>query len=63
MALINEFFQSRTADPKTSLGTHWEPGRKILDNHFLDIPDADKLVPGAFSAFERIYFTGEPLHL
>ncbi|KAJ7210176.1 S-adenosyl-L-methionine-dependent methyltransferase [Mycena pura] len=28
---------SQGTDPATSLGPHWEPGRRILDNHFLDI--------------------------
>ncbi|KAJ7771208.1 S-adenosyl-L-methionine-dependent methyltransferase [Mycena olivaceomarginata] len=28
---------SQGTDPATSLGPHWEPKRKILDNHFLDV--------------------------
>ncbi|KAJ7916156.1 S-adenosyl-L-methionine-dependent methyltransferase [Mycena leptocephala] len=34
--LISAYAQG--TDPATSLGPHWEqPGRKILDNHFLDV--------------------------
>jgi hypothetical protein len=46
-------------DPKTSLGPHWQqPGRSILDNHMLAVPDASSVVPGAFTEFERIFFAG-----
>lgn len=50
---------SRGSDPETSLGPHWEqPGRSILDDHFLAIPYPDAVVPGKFRDFERVYFTG-----
>jgi len=45
---------ARGTDPATSLGPHWEPGRKILDNHFLDIT-----APAAgWTDFTRIFYTG-----
>ncbi|KAJ7723273.1 S-adenosyl-L-methionine-dependent methyltransferase [Mycena maculata] len=41
-------------DPATSLGPHWEPGRKILDNHFLGV-DA----PAAgWTGLTRVFYTG-----
>ncbi|TDL15182.1 S-adenosyl-L-methionine-dependent methyltransferase [Rickenella mellea] len=55
---IHEFFQGK--DPKTSLGPYWEqPGRSILDNHFLDLPKATDVVPDAFQDAEFIYYTGD----
>ncbi|KAH9940649.1 S-adenosyl-L-methionine-dependent methyltransferase [Amylocystis lapponica] len=52
--LIHAYAQG--ADPRDSIGPHWEqPGRTILDNHLQAIPDAPR---GAFSACERVYFTG-----
>ncbi|KAI0795021.1 S-adenosyl-L-methionine-dependent methyltransferase [Abortiporus biennis] len=56
-SLIHEYSQG--SDPETSLGPHWErPGRTIVDNHLIDIPDPTEIVPGAFKDVERIYFTG-----
>ncbi|GJE92486.1 S-adenosyl-L-methionine-dependent methyltransferase [Phanerochaete sordida] len=56
--LINDYSQG--ADPETSLGPHWErPGRTILDEHLVAIPDPEAVVPGKFQDFERIYFTGD----
>lgn len=55
--LINEFMQG--SDPKNSIGPYWErPGRTILDNHLVDIPDPAQVIPGKFSAFERVFFSG-----
>ncbi|EKM53279.1 uncharacterized protein PHACADRAFT_259518 [Phanerochaete carnosa HHB-10118-sp] len=55
--LINEYSQGE--DPERSLGPHWErPGRTILDNHLIAIPDPESVVHGRFQDFERIYFTG-----
>ncbi|KAJ7449221.1 S-adenosyl-L-methionine-dependent methyltransferase [Mycena latifolia] len=45
---------SHGTDPATSLGPHWEPGRKILDNHFLDI-DAPA---SGWTALTRVFYTG-----
>ncbi|KAH7890649.1 S-adenosyl-L-methionine-dependent methyltransferase [Phlebopus sp. FC_14] len=46
-------------DPLTSVGPYWEqPGRSILDNHLVAIPDARGVVPGVFKDFTRSYFTG-----
>ncbi|KAJ7180709.1 S-adenosyl-L-methionine-dependent methyltransferase [Mycena filopes] len=50
--LITEYAQG--TDPKTSLGPHWEPGRRILANHLQDIPD-----PRGWDDVTRVYFTGE----
>ncbi|KAI5117619.1 hypothetical protein M0805_001219 [Coniferiporia weirii] len=50
---------SRGTDPKDSIGPYWEqPGRSIVDNHLQDVPAAENVVPGAFRAEERVYFTG-----
>ncbi|OBZ78374.1 Trans-aconitate 3-methyltransferase [Grifola frondosa] len=55
--LIHAYMQG--ADPTTSLGPYWEqPGRAILDDHLLAIPDATQVVPGAFREFTRVFFTG-----
>lgn len=55
--LINAYAQG--TDPHDSLGPYWErPGRTILDNHFLAVPDPTNTHPGQFSAFERVFFTG-----
>ncbi|KAF7368871.1 S-adenosyl-L-methionine-dependent methyltransferase [Mycena venus] len=45
---------SQGTDPATSLGPHWESGRKILDNHFLDV------VPPAsgWTDLRRVFYTG-----
>ena len=56
--LINAYAQG--SDPERSLGPHWErPGRTILDNHLLAVPDPTSGLPGQFSAFERVFFTGD----
>ncbi|KAJ7890480.1 hypothetical protein B0H14DRAFT_2432726 [Mycena olivaceomarginata] len=51
--LITEYAQG--TDPATSLGPHWEPGRRILNNHLLDI-DAP---PTGWDDLTRVFFTGE----
>ncbi|KAI0700292.1 S-adenosyl-L-methionine-dependent methyltransferase [Cytidiella melzeri] len=56
--LINQYSQG--SDPANSLGPHWErPGRTIVDEHLVAIPDPETVVPGAFCDFERVYFTGD----
>ncbi|KAH9919479.1 S-adenosyl-L-methionine-dependent methyltransferase [Epithele typhae] len=62
-SLISAYSQG--SDPEKSLGPHWErPGRTIVDNHLLDVPDPLEAVPGKFSSFERVFFTGDHyLHL
>lgn len=60
--LITEHFQNQKADSRASLGPHFErPGRTVLENHLIAVPDADAVVPGAFEATERVYFTGVEL--
>ena len=55
--IINDYAQG--SDPTNSLGPYWErPGRTILDNHLVDVPDPVQALPSAFSAFERVFFTG-----
>ncbi|KAJ6461025.1 S-adenosyl-L-methionine-dependent methyltransferase [Mycena sanguinolenta] len=50
--LITAYAQG--SDPETSLGPHWEPGRKILDDHYLDVaPPAS-----GWSDFTRVFYTG-----
>ncbi|KAJ7116040.1 hypothetical protein C8R44DRAFT_675592 [Mycena epipterygia] len=51
--LITEYAQGK--DPRTSLGPHWEPGRRILDNHLLDIVPPAK----GWDDFTRVFFTGD----
>ncbi|KAG2346405.1 hypothetical protein BDR05DRAFT_782459 [Suillus weaverae] len=47
-------------DPLNSVGPYWQqPGRSILDNHLLEVPEGNEVVPGAFSDFERVFFTGD----
>ncbi|KAH8103353.1 S-adenosyl-L-methionine-dependent methyltransferase [Cristinia sonorae] len=56
--LINEYSQG--TDPKSSLGPYWErPGRSILDNHLLDIPRPQNVVPGQFHSFQHLFFRGK----
>ncbi|KAI0075590.1 S-adenosyl-L-methionine-dependent methyltransferase [Panus rudis PR-1116 ss-1] len=51
---------SKGSDPNTSVGPYWEqPGRNILDNHLLDIPEPNSVVPNAFKDFERVFFVGD----
>lgn len=59
--LIHEYSQG--SDPANSLGPHWErPGRTILDEHFLAIPDPNTIISDAFRDFTRIFFTGRSIH-
>ncbi|KAF8838278.1 S-adenosyl-L-methionine-dependent methyltransferase [Paxillus ammoniavirescens] len=54
---ITQFFQG--TDPLNSVGPYWQqPGRSILDNHLIAVPNAEEAVPGAFKDFTRCYFTG-----
>ncbi|KAL0959060.1 hypothetical protein HGRIS_014360 [Hohenbuehelia grisea] len=55
--LITEYSQG--TDPATSLGPHWQrPGRTILDDHLVDVPEPEKVVgPGVFGQLQRVYFT------
>ncbi|KAG2095892.1 S-adenosyl-L-methionine-dependent methyltransferase [Suillus discolor] len=56
--IINAYVEG--TDPLNSIGSYWEqPGRLILDNHLIEVPDANEVVPGAFSDFERVFFTGD----
>ncbi|KAA1472724.1 S-adenosyl-L-methionine-dependent methyltransferase [Dentipellis sp. KUC8613] len=51
---------SQGSDPATSLGPHWQqPGRRILDNHFLEVPRAVDVLPNAFGDWEHVFFTGQ----
>ncbi|EIW75436.1 S-adenosyl-L-methionine-dependent methyltransferase [Coniophora puteana RWD-64-598 SS2] len=55
--LINQYAQG--TDKLNSVGPYWQqPGRSILENHLLDIPEPNTIVPGGFSDFERVFFTG-----
>ncbi|KZV71986.1 S-adenosyl-L-methionine-dependent methyltransferase [Peniophora sp. CONT] len=56
--LITQYSQG--SDPEKSLGPHWQqPGRSIVDNHFLDVPKATDVLPDKFSEWEHVFFTGE----
>ncbi|KAK0442114.1 S-adenosyl-L-methionine-dependent methyltransferase [Armillaria borealis] len=49
--LITDYAQG--TDPATSLGPHWQrPGRTILENHLLDVPEP------SWGKTDRVYFTG-----
>ncbi|KAF8577836.1 S-adenosyl-L-methionine-dependent methyltransferase [Ramaria rubella] len=53
--LIHDY--SLGKDPNNSLGLYWEqPGRSILDNHFLDVPKAPE---PDFKDHEHIFWTGD----
>ncbi|KAG2346401.1 hypothetical protein BDR05DRAFT_997390 [Suillus weaverae] len=55
---INAYDQG--IDPLDSVGPYWQqPGRSILQNHLLEVPDGNEVVPGAFSDFESVFFTGD----
>ncbi|KAG2160194.1 S-adenosyl-L-methionine-dependent methyltransferase [Suillus bovinus] len=55
---INAYVEG--TDPLNSIGPYWEqPGRSILDSHLIEVPDGNEVVPGAFSNFERVFFTGD----
>ncbi len=53
--LITDYAQG--TDPATSLGPHWQrPGRTILENHLLDVPEP------SWGKTDRVFFTGrQPL--
>ncbi|KAF7356558.1 S-adenosyl-L-methionine-dependent methyltransferase [Mycena venus] len=51
--LITEYAQG--TDPATSIGPHWEPGRRILNNHLLDI----QAPPSGWDDLTRVFFTGQ----
>ncbi|KAA1475819.1 S-adenosyl-L-methionine-dependent methyltransferase [Dentipellis sp. KUC8613] len=56
--LIHAYAQG--SDPATSIGPHWQqPGRQIVDNHFLDVPRAVDVLPEAFGDWEHVFFAGE----
>ncbi|KAK0204216.1 S-adenosyl-L-methionine-dependent methyltransferase [Desarmillaria ectypa] len=49
--LITDYAQG--TDPTTSLGPHWQrPGRSILENHLLDVPEP------SWGKTDRVFFTG-----
>ncbi|KAK0192066.1 S-adenosyl-L-methionine-dependent methyltransferase [Armillaria mellea] len=49
--LITDYAQG--TDPSTSLGPHWQrPGRSILENHLLDVPEP------SWGKTDRVFFTG-----
>ncbi|KAF7370564.1 S-adenosyl-L-methionine-dependent methyltransferase [Mycena sanguinolenta] len=50
--LITEYAQG--SDPATSIGPYWEPGRRILNNHLLDI----QAPPSGWDDLTRAFFTG-----
>ena len=59
--LLTHFFQG--SDRKTSIGPYWQqPGRSILEQHLVAIPDARDVAPSAFKDFVRSYLTGSMSH-
>jgi SAM-dependent methyltransferase len=55
---IDAFVQG--VDPLNTIGLYWEqPGRSIINNHLVEVPEGNEVVPGAFSDFERVFFTGD----
>ncbi|KAH9896778.1 S-adenosyl-L-methionine-dependent methyltransferase [Cubamyces lactineus] len=55
--IISDYAQG--SDPANSLGAYWErPGRTILDEHLVAVPDPREVLPDKFSEFERVFFTG-----
>ncbi|KAG1779973.1 hypothetical protein EV702DRAFT_1194727 [Suillus placidus] len=48
-------------DPLNSVGPYWEqPGRSILDNHLIEVPEGNEVVPGVFSDFESDHYPSLP---
>ncbi|KAF9219080.1 S-adenosyl-L-methionine-dependent methyltransferase [Gyrodon lividus] len=46
-------------DTNNSVGPYWQkPGRAVLINHLVGIPEGNDIVLGAFEQLDRIYFTG-----
>ena len=57
--MVHNYMDSDTTEPTNSVGPYWEqPGRRILDNHLVDIPNASEIVPGGFFNEQRVHFTG-----
>ncbi|KAF8638637.1 hypothetical protein AX17_002062 [Amanita inopinata Kibby_2008] len=58
--IITQYAQGR--DPMTSLGPHFQrPGRTILENHLLDVPEPCVVLGGddcGLGHVERVFFTG-----
>jgi len=55
--LITSYVQG--TDPVHSIGPYWQqPGRSILDNHFLDVPKATDVLPDKFTEWEHVFFSG-----
>lgn len=51
-----EHYAQYTQDPSTSVGGYWQqPGRNILVNHLVEVPEPNKEI---FEPLERVYFTG-----
>ncbi|KAG2122026.1 hypothetical protein BD769DRAFT_1629284 [Suillus cothurnatus] len=45
---------SQGVDPLHSVGPYWQqPGRSILENHLVKVPDGNEVVSSAFNDFER----------
>ncbi|KAG2364205.1 hypothetical protein BDR07DRAFT_1608349 [Suillus spraguei] len=41
-------------------GPYWQqPSRSILENALVEVPEGNEVVPGAFSYFEGVFFTGD----
>ncbi|KAG2065614.1 hypothetical protein BDR04DRAFT_1130337 [Suillus decipiens] len=41
-------------DPLNSAGPYWQqPGRSIMENHLVEVPEGNEVVPSAFSDFEK----------
>ena len=50
---------SPIAQDAASLDCLWQqPGRRILDNHLLDVPDVKDVSLGKFAEFQWMFFTG-----
>ncbi|KAH7890650.1 S-adenosyl-L-methionine-dependent methyltransferase [Phlebopus sp. FC_14] len=51
---------SEGTDVDNSVGPYWQqPGRSILANHLVAIPEGNAIVDGAFGTLDREYFTGQ----
>ncbi|KAI0067036.1 hypothetical protein BV25DRAFT_1271400 [Artomyces pyxidatus] len=55
--LINSYWNG--TDPANSLGPYWQqPGRSVLDGHLQAVPCAPDVLPGVFTGWEHVFFTG-----
>ncbi|KAG2065615.1 hypothetical protein BDR04DRAFT_1121710 [Suillus decipiens] len=47
-------------DPPNSVDPYWQqPDHSIMENHLVEVPEDNEVVPGAFRDFNRVFFPGD----